>query len=1163
MRAGARASQLATQLRDRLARHPRSGGLVGWQSYYRNLLEPAPGIALIDHRGAYLGDAARQAELIDAIAAGRTAFLISAPAGCGKSRFALELARRLERAQRSWVVRFVRHEESTLGEELQALAKEGRLILIVDDAHDCPALVQRLASVCAGRGAPTHLICLTRPAGRAALTEALASDSPLGPPLALDLGRPGPKVIRELIDALIPQLSPHHRDVIRRSVADSFFATVLLCGAAARQKKLPQTLSVKSLREYAVRQPIARAIGDLCPPEKALRALAVYAACAPVRAGDAAIRSSAATHAALPIADIERLERCVVQAGLFEADEGGRMRPAPDLLGDLILEETCVDEQGQRTPFGQSLLRALLDQGRYERVICHCADIARLISSPQRMDLLSELMWERADSLAPHDRAQAAELLQGCSLLAAREPDLIVRLIEALTANGVLRIGPPGPQPSQADDPEVQAQRLLMSAAEADPAVVPRAFEYSRRLLAQARNDDPGRRALLDGLTDACQFAVARPPAHAAAVLDVLTRWAQDSEPQTAELAAALVRGFLRLKMRARRWDQHGPTPATTGLDPADETCRLREQALEILVRCAGHASPAVALAAATSLSHWAQGYGELAGEPRRRWEPQLTRELERLTATFAKLGSATAHAPVRAAVEQQGWQWWMSGPEPWVRRGGGLLLEALPAADTYSLWKALHAATLPIFPLPLDESLEPETRRERLLPLIEPAAERAVELSRELFDRLDRLGRGSSAWSALFASAVSAQPSRPLQPRARLYLKEFIARHPEEAWSFVSEEAATGPVGALLPALLAELRGESTSRWHEAIEGAVPGTRLFELQLGALCATGDLDSVERAVVSKGLQLEDAQIVHRCAKALLSAAQPALADGLAAVFAALPRRPADAPLWELTLDAFARWGDPLLTSSASGEVDGAAREASGELLRLLRTAGSAMSWEEGPHTRCLARVLAIFAVTVPHTLKTWIRQDGVPAAAGAASGLVLTPARLSEVASLLRSSSAASFWQKQFAEWITEEPDLAGIGAAGLSALCGLGDPCIPPLIAHLAQQPSESSLEALRELIGGCARSPKFVEDALTLFRHLAEAPEACGLLEKELIATLTQAGRARAGSIEGRTVALKAIDAAARDADLPEALRQALMRVRQAIQGAIEDDLLRGHVR
>ncbi len=1164
MRAGARASQLATQLRDRFARHPKSKGLAGWQSYYLASLEPAPGRALIDHRGPYVGDAVRQTELIDSIAGGRGAILISAPPGCGKSRFALELARRLERAQRSWDVRFVRHDEPTLGEELQELPKDGRLILIVDDAQDCPAVVQRLCALCAARGrSHTHLVCLTRPEGRAALLEALASHFPLDGPLQVELGRPDPKVIRELIDALIPQLSPHHRDVIRRSAADSFFSTVLLCSSVARQKKLPQTLSTKNLREYALRQPIAQAIGDLCPPDKAFRALAVYAACAPVRTGDAATRSSAATHAGLPICDIEALERRVLEAGLFETDARGLTRPAPDLLGDLILEESCLDEQGRPTPFGQALIRALLDQGHYEAVITHCGDVARLFSSAERVDFLSALMWERANGLSPQSRAQAAALLDGCARLAARRPELVVRLIEALTANGVLRMAAPAPERPEADSPEVRAQRLLLSAAACDPTIVPRALEYSRQLLARLRAGDAGRRALLDGLTESCQFAVARPLAHASAVLDVLQRWSQDSDAQAVELAASLVHGFLSLKMRTRNWDQDASTPASIGLNPADDIWKLRDRAVGILVRCANHASPAVGYAAASSLGHWAQGYRELTGESCQRWEPQLDRESDLLVAAFGKLASSTAHLPVRAAIEQRGWQWWIDGPEPFIRRGGSRILEGLPAADTYSLWKALHSATLPIFPLPLEESLPPQGRGERLLPLIEPTAARTAELARDLFDRLDRLCRGSSAWSALFAAAVSALPSQPLQPRARLYLKEFVARHPDDAWSLVSEDAAGGALGAILPALLEELRGQNTPRWHEAIQSARPGTRLFQMELAALCALGDLDPVERAAVSQGLELDDAQTVHLCAEALLGAAQPALASGLAAVLASLPRRSTDARLWELTLDAFARWAGHLLASPPGAEVDGPAREASGELLRLLRTAGSSISWDQGPHTRRLAGVLAIFAVAVPHTLKSWMRQEGMPAAGCDASGQALSPARLTEVAGLLRASPAAAFWQKQFLEWITEEPELAGIGAVGLAALCGLGDPCIPPLIVRIVRQPSDSSLDALRELIGRCVTSPGFIDEALALFRHLTDAPEAYGLLEKVIVSTMVQADRLHAGSIEDRNAALEAMNAAARDADLPEALRQSLARVRQAMQGAVEEDLLRGAAR
>jgi hypothetical protein len=1062
-------------------------------------------------------------------------------------------------------VRFVRQDEPALDEELRQLPKASRLILVVDDAQDCPALVQRLASVCSGMQAPAqaHLVCLTRPAGRTALIEALASGFRVNEPLEVDLGRPDPKVIRELISALIPQLSPHHRDVIRRFVADSFFATVLLCSSVARQKKLPQTLSTRNLRDYALRQPIVEAIADLCPLEKAFRALAVYAACAPVHAGDAAIRASVAKHAGLPIADVEALERRVQDAGLFGTDGRGSMRPIPDLLGDLILEETCLDDQGQPTPFGRSLIRALLEQRQHEAVICNCGEIARLFSSPQPVDFLSELVLERANGLLPENRVEVGELLEGCAGLAVRRPGIAVRIVELLTAKEVLRVAPAALEASPAGEPEVRAQRLLTSAAECDATLVPRALEYSRQLLVRVRGDDATHPEPRRSLADFCQFAVARSLAHAKAVLDVLEKWSEHTDAETAVLAASLVHGFLGLEMRTRRWERDDSTSVSIALDPTADVCKLRDRALDILVRCASHSAPAVAYAAAGSLRQWAHGHLELAGERRQSWEPQLNREMDLLAEAFGKLGSATAHLPVRAAVEQQGWQWWMDGAEQFIRRGGSRLLQALPASDAYSLWKALHADTLPIFALPLDESIEPQQRRERLSPLIEPSDERVMELARQLFDRLDSHCRDSSAWSALFAAAVGEMPRQSPQPRACLYLKEFLARHPDDAWSLISENAASGPLGAILPALLAELRGQDTARWHDTIQRARPGTRLFEMELGALCSTGNLDSAERAMVSKGLDLDDGKAVHLSAQALLRAAHSELAPGLAAVFASLPRRSTDSRLWELTLDAFSQWGHHLLSLPAGEEPDSQTREVAGELLRLLRTSAGSLSWAQGPHTRHLADVLAIFAVAVPHTLKSWMRQEGIPSADGAESGSVLSQARFSEVVRLLSKSSAASFWQKQFIEWMTEESELASIGARGLAELGGLADPCIEPLALRIVRQPTDASLDALRELVGSCGSSPRFIGDALALLRHLADAPEAYALLENEIISTMSRADRARSGAIEDRNATLEAMDRAARDADLPEALRRTLARARQVIQGSIEEDLLRGEAR
>jgi hypothetical protein len=1026
IRAGTRASQFATQLRDRFSRQPKGKSLVDAQTYYRVFLEDSPGRALIDHRGPFVGDEQQQTGIVDAMLAGRKVFLVSAPPGCGKSRFALELARRLGRVQRSWDVRFARHDDAAVRQELSEL-KARHVVLIVDDAQDCPSLVELLAAAAhsAQSEQSIHLICLTRPAGRATVAEALANHFPVGEPHEVDLGRPNAKLVRELIDKLIPQLSPHHRDVIRRIVADSFFSTVLLCSRVAKQKNLPQTLSTRNLREFTIRQPIAQAVRDLTSIDKALGALAVYAACAPVQSGDATLRESAAACSGLPLADIEVLEQRVQEAGLFHPDPDGALRPVPDLVGDLILEETCLNEQGRPTPLGQTLMRTLFD-GYHEVITRNCADIARLFSTSTRVDLLSELALERAEGLTVGMHAEALQLLDGCSSLATRQPGTVVRLVEVLTEKGILRAEPPARELNHPDNLEVHAQSLLTLASEHDPTVVPRAMEYSRHLVAYARKEARSYQVLRENLTAPCQFGVARPLAHAQAVLDVLSAWADASDIETVELAAALVNGFLPLEMRTQRWEQGALTPVLVSLAPTDEIWKLRDRALDILVRCARHFAPSVQFAAADSLRQWAHGYRNLTGELRTRWVPQLNRELDTLAENFGKLGSTTPHLPVRAAVEHQGWRWWSGDLEALARRGARKILENLPDAKPYSFWKALHDEALPVFALPLEETAE-------------PAAKQAPQLAKELFDQLDPTSSDSAAWSALFTAVLSALPRRHLQPQAPVYIAEFVRRHGDAAWSFVTEESAHGVLGVILPALLIELRRQDSVRWQEAIQKSLPGTRLFEVELRALCAANELDGAEQTMVSKALNMDDTGVVHLSAQALLNAAPSALAPGLSAVFAVLPTRPLDERLWELTLDAFSRWGSHVLTAPEGEEAGPEMRALSGELLKLLRSHGSSLSWQQGPHTPKLATVVAIFAVAVPHTLKSWMRElwstGGEPD-----DEWPLSMARYAQVARLIAQSPTASFWQKQFVEWMRQEPDLAPLGARGLLAMRGAAE---------------------------------------------------------------------------------------------------------------------------
>jgi hypothetical protein len=1158
-RAGARASQFATQLRDRFARQPKWKALVDAHTYYRAFLEDSPGRALIDHRGPLVGDDLRQTQIVDALGAGRRVFLVSAPAGCGKSRFALELSRRLK-AQKSWDVRFVRHDESALRQELPELEKARQLLLVVDDAHECPALVERLAAACAVASPDQgiQLICLTRPSGRAVVAEALANHFPVGEPHEMDLGRPTTKLVRELIDKLIPQLSPHHRDVIRRIVADSYFATVLLCSRVARQKNLPQTLSTRNLREFAIRQPIAQAVRDLCTTEKALDALAVYAACAPVRAGDGVVRANAATHSGLSVAAVEVLEQRVLEAGLFQADGLGWLRPVPDLVGDVILEETCLNEQGRPTALGKALVRTLFD-AYHESITRNCGDIARLFSTSTPVDLLSELVLERADGLSSGTRSDALHLLDSCRSLAARQPATVVRLIEILTDKGILRTDPPARELDDADNLEVRAQSLLTAASESDPTVVPRAMEYSRRLVTCARKDAGSYQSLRDNLTSPCEFGVARPLAHARAVLDVLGGWVDS--PDAAELAASLVQGFLQLQMRAHRWEDNTLTAVLVSLAPTDEISKLRDRAVDVLVRCSRQAAPAVQFAAADALRHWAHGYRNLTDDLHERWAPQLGRELDALSESFSKLGSTTLHLPVRAAVEHQGWRWWIEELNVVTQRGGKRILDALPEARPYSLWKALHDPALPVFPIPRDETLEPRERRERLLAVIEPTVERTTQLARDLFDQLDTTCSDSSAWSALFTTTLTALPRRPLQPQAHLYVAEFVKRHPDQAWTFVTEETANGPLGVILPALLVELRRQDAPRWQEAIQKSLPGTRLFELELRALCAASELDPAEQAMVSKALQMDEPGVVHLSAEALLHAAPASLAPGLSAVFAVLPTRPADERLWELALDAFARWGSHVLSAPAGEEASPQMRALSGELLKLLRAHGNSLSWRQGPHARRLAAVVAIFAVAVPHTLKSWMREVWSPAIDDIDGELPLSTARLTEVIHLVARSPTATFWQKQFIEWMTEEPELATAGARGLAAMCGLTHPCVEPLITRIAQQPESAALDALGEFVRCHRDSPQFVADTLVLLRRCSDSPGTYGVLETELIAAMSAAssGPIRAEVADSRQAILRAIEESMQAAVLPPTLQETLARAKQAIQSALEGKLVR----
>ncbi len=205
-----------------------------------------------------------------------------------------------------------------------------------------PSWSNWLAGVCAGRrlqDVDSTWSAWCAPAGQTVVTSALATHFPVGSQMEIELGRPSTKLIRELIDRLIPEVSPH--SIVTRSGGwwAIHFLRRYCCVRPSRNRKSFRRHSVPNTCGTTYFISPSRVPQAACfPAQKALRALAVYAACAPVRPADAVIRASAAVLSGLTPADVEVLEQRLPEL----------LQSVPGRTGALILEETGLDEQASR-----------------------------------------------------------------------------------------------------------------------------------------------------------------------------------------------------------------------------------------------------------------------------------------------------------------------------------------------------------------------------------------------------------------------------------------------------------------------------------------------------------------------------------------------------------------------------------------------------------------------------------------------------------------------------------------------------------------------------------------------------------------------------------------------------------------------------------------------
>jgi hypothetical protein len=1148
----------------KFARQTRWRAFVNWQTYYHAYLGSEPGRALIQHTGPLVGDSARQVELINGMAAGHPAAIVWAPPGCGKSRFALELARRIEKGGDRWQVLFVHHDETVVREELHLLSQLKRLVLIVDDAHECPALVRLLASVSiqSSSANPVSLVCVTRTTGRAEVSRALNVEFPPGVVQELDLGRPTPELVRTLIDRLLPKSSPMHRDTIARFVHQSYFGAVLVCILLSREPRLPQSFQRQDLRDRVCRQPLAEAAKDVCPIETALRALAVYAALAPVPKVSAPARELAAQLSGLAPEQVELLLDRALAAGLFQEYGRARVRPVPDLLGDLILEEACLDAQGRPTPYSTRFLEQVFELDSVA-AIANCADVGQLFGSAQDVDLVSKLILERVRGIPRENKSDVMRLLQSCQPLTARRPRTVVEVAGVLEERGILRRNPPAGELHGLDSVEMDTCALLMSAGEIDPTALPAALRLGRDLYAAAQGDEQSRQHVREQLESCCRFEIGRSTAHARAAVETLRAWVAESDVGAAALAVSLSGRFLALDIEGQHRDGDSVTFVRSPLSPVAEVWAVRDIALDTLIRGTAHSNATVQCAAVRALEGYA--YHKLAPEqvPLETWRPQLAREIGLMSAAMVKLVKASSPLPVWACAELQSWLWWVQELDI-LHRAGATVLEAIPDTGAYRLWKSLHSQRIPArIIIPPEPAGDTEARLHYFQSLCAVDEETAAQQARELFDALDPRHAELKDWRKLWLTALEQSPPTAVHFQAESVVCEFARRHPQVAWSFVNEPDAGGPLFEILPLLLTELRRQDRARFSEATRGVPAGTRLEDAWLRVLWAAPDPDEAESALLARGLESKDAQIRHRAAAALLHATGADRSRAFRRVFATIAQHPADAMLWDLVIEQFVHWFDDVLPPQLSGPTE-VTTQVADEIIALLQTYGPRLRWGYQRHTRQLANAFAILAIIRPPQLRDWMQR-----AWGKSEGhggqwndeSPLSISRLAEIMRLIQDTPAASYWIDVFAQWMLRDPHLGGPGALGLGELCSLDDAKVGELANQIARHPTDFAVKSFAELIQRQKSERDFAPKAFGMLEVWTQFPNSYGPIEDAVVYALLQgvSGRTLGQPSPAHVRALEAIDARRAQGASSELLLATLDRAEREVRGAMVNNVAR----
>jgi transcriptional regulator with XRE-family HTH domain len=323
--------------------------------------EPFKGrAAVFSHDWDLVGRSTEIDSLVTVLAStGETrAALLLGPGGIGKTRVLKEAINRYAAGEPGVAVRFLSASREPDPASLDALGN-GHKLLVVDDGHDREGL-GLVIEYAANPDNKTRLLIASRPYAEQRIRNDLAAVSIIDPP-TVRLERLEKKHLRALVIEVLEQFDSE------ADWADSILAIAsdnpLVAAMAARVVATEGLHSELARGERALRDVILGKFtkvitGQLGLPADAplLRSvLEVLAAIQPFHVDDRRVAALVSTSKlGIDEKEVSRALKLLVEGGVIYK-RGHLYRLMPDLLGDFLIEQSCVGADGKLTTFAISL----------------------------------------------------------------------------------------------------------------------------------------------------------------------------------------------------------------------------------------------------------------------------------------------------------------------------------------------------------------------------------------------------------------------------------------------------------------------------------------------------------------------------------------------------------------------------------------------------------------------------------------------------------------------------------------------------------------------------------------------------------------------------------------------------------------------------------------